>query len=157
LLASPRPHRTLPAVLGQDEAARMMAASASARADPKRETTRDAALVLRDCLIASCSTPPESAWPNWSVSTPRDLDRRQRLLRVLGKGSKERSVPYGIPADRALQAWLDHGRPVLRTETAGPRSCWAHAAPASTRALCAESCTDWRGGAGRARPGPARA
>jgi integrase/recombinase XerC len=48
-----------------------------------------------------------------------DLDRRQRLLRVLGKGSKERSVPFGIPADRALQAWLDLGRPGLQTGDSG--------------------------------------
>src|SRR3712207_9018571 len=42
-----------------------------------------------------------------------DVDRGRRLLRVLGKGSKERSVPYGLPAEQALDAWLIRGRPAL--------------------------------------------
>lgn len=35
-----------------------------------------------------------------------DLDRKQRLVRVLGKGSKERVVPFGAPALAALDRWL---------------------------------------------------
>jgi integrase/recombinase XerC len=49
-----------------------------------------------------------------------DVDRGRRLLRVLGKGSKERSVPYGLPADHALDAWLTRGRPALATPGSGP-------------------------------------
>ena len=47
----------------------------------------------------------------------RDVDRERRALTVLGKGGKERTVPLGVPALRALDAWL-HRRP----EVAGPRS-----------------------------------
>ena len=47
-----------------------------------------------------------------------DVDRARRVVRVFGKGAKERSVPYGAPADAALEAWLRHGRSAL----AGPRS-----------------------------------
>jgi integrase/recombinase XerD len=43
----------------------------------------------------------------------RDVDREDGLLRVLGKGSKERVVPVGRSARRALDAYLDHGRPEL--------------------------------------------
>ena len=32
-----------------------------------------------------------------------DVDRRRRVLRVLGKGAKERTVPYGLPADLVLE------------------------------------------------------
>lgn len=39
-----------------------------------------------------------------------DIDRHERLARVFGKGSKERIVPFGRPAARALEAWLDDGR-----------------------------------------------
>jgi integrase/recombinase XerC len=46
------------------------------------------------------------------------LDVGRRTIRVLGKGSKERVVPVGIPAVRAVRAWLAAGRAVL----AGPRS-----------------------------------
>lgn len=49
-----------------------------------------------------------------------DIDRTGRLLRVLGKGAKERVVPYGVPAGRALDAWLTRGRPALATLTSGP-------------------------------------
>jgi len=34
-------------------------------------------------------------------------------LRVIGKGNKERIVPIGIPAIRALENWISHGRPQL--------------------------------------------
>jgi integrase/recombinase XerC len=40
-----------------------------------------------------------------------DVDTARRVVRVLGKGRKERVVPYGVPAQRALDAWLTSGRP----------------------------------------------
>ncbi|MFF2632132.1 tyrosine recombinase XerC [Microbacterium sp. NPDC058021] len=42
-----------------------------------------------------------------------DLDRQAATVRVLGKGSRERVVPYGLPAARALDAYLVRGRPAL--------------------------------------------
>ncbi|MCL6448840.1 MAG: tyrosine recombinase XerC [Armatimonadetes bacterium] len=42
-----------------------------------------------------------------------DLDLQGRLIRLLGKGKKERLAPIGIPARDALQNYLDKGRPVL--------------------------------------------
>lgn len=42
-----------------------------------------------------------------------DLDRVDRLVRVRGKGDRERLVPYGGAADEALDAWLVRGRPAL--------------------------------------------
>jgi integrase/recombinase XerC len=38
---------------------------------------------------------------------------------VFGKGRKERSVPYGTPAGRAVARWLASGRPALRVEGSG--------------------------------------
>jgi integrase/recombinase XerC len=38
---------------------------------------------------------------------------------VVGKGNKQRTVPYGLAAERALQAWLRDGRPVLAGEHSG--------------------------------------
>jgi integrase/recombinase XerC len=49
-----------------------------------------------------------------------DLDQERLTLRVLGKGSKERVVPFGIPALRALRNYLGSGRPALATERSGP-------------------------------------
>jgi integrase/recombinase XerC len=48
-----------------------------------------------------------------------DVDRHRRVLRVLGKGSKERTVPFGLPADEAIGAWLDPGRARLVTAASG--------------------------------------
>ena len=48
-----------------------------------------------------------------------DVDRHRRVLRVLGKGSKERTVPFGVPADAAIGAWLDHGRAWLTIPDSG--------------------------------------
>lgn len=42
-----------------------------------------------------------------------DLDRERLTVRVLGKGGKERVVPFGTPARDALEAWLERGRPAL--------------------------------------------
>ncbi|MDD9206178.1 tyrosine-type recombinase/integrase, partial [Georgenia sp. 10Sc9-8] len=47
-----------------------------------------------------------------------DLDLGERTVRVLGKGAKERVVPFGAPAARAVEAWSAHGRPAL----VGPRT-----------------------------------
>jgi len=42
-----------------------------------------------------------------------DLDIDEGLARVFGKGSKERVVPFGGPARRAVADWLAHGRPAF--------------------------------------------
>ncbi|OZG52712.1 tyrosine recombinase XerC [Pseudoscardovia suis] len=42
-----------------------------------------------------------------------DIDFSQRTMRVTGKGNKTRVVPFGAPAARALQEWLDTGRPLI--------------------------------------------
>jgi integrase/recombinase XerC len=49
-----------------------------------------------------------------------DVDRHRRVVRVIGKGDKERSVPFGAPAERALDAWLRRGRPALARAGSGP-------------------------------------
>ncbi|WP_433791779.1 tyrosine recombinase XerC [Actinoplanes sp. CA-252034] len=42
-----------------------------------------------------------------------DVDHARQVVRVFGKGAKERAVPFGHPARRALDAWLRLGRPAL--------------------------------------------
>ncbi|BDR54825.1 tyrosine recombinase XerC [Bombiscardovia apis] len=42
-----------------------------------------------------------------------DLTMSERTVRVMGKGSKERVVPFGLPACKAIEVWLSQGRPVL--------------------------------------------
>ena len=45
-----------------------------------------------------------------------DVSMGERTLRVVGKGNKERVVPFGRPAEIALTNYLDRGRPLLVTE-----------------------------------------
>lgn len=45
-----------------------------------------------------------------------DLDRPEQLVRVRGKGGKDRVVPYGRAAAETIDAWLVRGRPLLRPD-----------------------------------------
>lgn len=49
-----------------------------------------------------------------------DLDHGRRTVRVLGKGNKERTVPYGVPAAHALNDWISRGRHRWVTSDSGP-------------------------------------
>jgi integrase/recombinase XerC len=52
-----------------------------------------------------------------------DVDFSNRTIKVTGKGNKQRVVPFGLPAQRALETWLEQGRPVLaRTATDAAKS-----------------------------------
>ncbi len=48
-----------------------------------------------------------------------DVDQSRRTVRVLGKGGKERVVPVGIPAERAVGRWRTAGRAVLARGSSG--------------------------------------
>jgi integrase/recombinase XerC len=49
-----------------------------------------------------------------------DLDEGRNTVRVLGKGGRERTVPVGLPAVRAVAAWKRAGRPALAHPGSGP-------------------------------------
>ena len=115
-LSSPRPHRTLPAVLGHDEAVALMTGS---QAGAMNERPTDEALELRDRLIVELLYATGIRVSELVGLDVGDVDRRRRVLRVLGKGAKERTVPYGLPADVALESWLVCGRPRLARSDSG--------------------------------------
>jgi len=48
-----------------------------------------------------------------------DVDMGRRTIRVLGKGAKERVVPFGVPAGREVARWREAGRPELVRPTSG--------------------------------------
>ncbi|GAA1340651.1 tyrosine recombinase XerC [Arthrobacter roseus] len=48
-----------------------------------------------------------------------DVDHDRRMVKVLGKGNKERFVPYGVPAGTAVDDWLRRGRPAIANEHSG--------------------------------------
>ncbi|MGI9093760.1 MAG: tyrosine recombinase XerC [Mycobacteriales bacterium] len=108
-LASPKPHRDLPAVLGVDQA-RLVVESID----------DDSPAGLRDRLILELLYGTAVRVGELVGLDIDDVDRHRRVVRVLGKGNKERSVPYGVPAEAALGDWLAGGRPTLATPGSGP-------------------------------------
>jgi integrase/recombinase XerC len=109
-LASPKVRRALPGVLTEDQAASLMAVP-----DPEAGPVglRDRAVL--EVLYATGLRVGELV----SLDID-DLDRSRRLVRAVGKGNKERSVPLGQPAVEAVDAWLARGRPALAGENSGP-------------------------------------
>ncbi|MCV7153698.1 tyrosine-type recombinase/integrase, partial [Mycolicibacterium pyrenivorans] len=111
-LQVPKARRTLPAVLRQDQAADAMEAAKSGaqQGDP---------LALRDRLIVEMLYATGIRVSELCGLDVDDIDTSRRVLRVLGKGNKQRTVPYGEPARVALSAWLTEGRPALVTAASG--------------------------------------
>jgi integrase/recombinase XerC len=117
-LASPRAHRTLPDVLGTEQARAVMEQVGGTPAED--ESPEAAALRLRNALVLELLYASGVRVGELVGLDVDDVDRGRRLLRVLGKGRKERSVPFGAPAAAAVDAWLTRGRPVLATAGSGP-------------------------------------
>jgi integrase/recombinase XerC len=112
-LQVPKAHRTLPSVLRQDQALAAMTAAKSGaqQGDP---------LALRDRLIVEMLYATGIRVSELCGLDLDDVDNRYRLIRVLGKGNKQRTAPFGVPAAEALLAWLADGRPALVTAESGP-------------------------------------
>lgn len=111
-LQMPKARRTLPAVLRQDQAVDAMEAakSGAAEGDP---------LALRDRLIVELLYATGIRVSELCGLDIDDLDVHRRVLRVLGKGNKQRTAPFGEPAEDALHRWLADGRPALATSNSG--------------------------------------
>ena len=116
-LASPRAHRTLPDVLTADQA---RAVAEVPRPVAEDASPAEAAAALRDALAVDLLYASGIRVAELVGLDIDDVDHGRRLLRVLGKGRKERSVPFGVPAERALGRWLADGRPLLAREGSGP-------------------------------------
>ncbi len=113
LLATPRTGRTLPGVLRRDEADALLHVAGLAADDDNPTGVRD--LAVLELLYASGIRVGELCGLDLD-----DVDRARRVVRVLGKGAKERTVPVGLPALRAVERWLAAGRPRLLGPGSGP-------------------------------------
>ena len=90
-LGSPKARRTLPPVLRTDEASDLIRAAAGLADDGSPTGLRDVAML--ELLYATGIRVGELV----SLDVD-DVDRERNLVRVMGKGRKERSVPFGLPA-----------------------------------------------------------
>lgn len=123
-LVAPRPDRRLPSVLTTEQARRML----------DSPVVRDSAVAEQvgtpagDQQDGPEAAPPEDLTARAAAARDRavlellyatavrvselvgldldDVDRHRRTIRVLGKGNKQRTVPFGAPADAALQDYL---------------------------------------------------
>lgn len=107
-LRSPRTGHSLPRVLTAAQMEQLFAVLEGRAASGETLAVRDLALV--ELLYASALRVGELAGLDAA-----DLDFGRLTVRVMGKGSKERVVPFGVPASRALHAYLDDARPLLDT------------------------------------------
>ncbi|WP_285240997.1 tyrosine recombinase XerC [Pseudarthrobacter sp. MEB009] len=112
-LKAPKRERSLPGVLQASQLDRLLAGLATAASDGGPLAVRDRAIV--ELLYAAGVRVGELAGLDVD-----DLDPDRRTLRVIGKGNKERTVPYGVPAAVAVDDWLRRGRPLVATGTSGP-------------------------------------
>ena len=99
-LATPKAGRDLPAVLRAEQATDLVLA-------PGEEA---APVVLRDRAVLELLYATGIRVSELCGLDRADVDAGRRVVRVLGKGDKERSVPYGLPAQEALEDWLRLGR-----------------------------------------------
>lgn len=122
-LRSPKKEGRLPQVLQASQIERLLQEVKTPKSRPSTKggeedqlpTERDAAIAVRnqvigEILYASGLRISELV----SLDLP-DVDFERRTLTVVGKGNKERVVPFGLPAQRALELWLAQARPVLAT------------------------------------------
>ncbi len=108
---------TAPSARGQRAAAGDPAARAAVAADGP--DPREGALMVRDLAVVELLYASGIRVSELCGLDLGDLDRERRTIRVMGKGGKERVVPVGLPAERAVQRWIRHGRPVLLAAGSG--------------------------------------
>lgn len=144
-LKTPKIPSTLPAVLSESQAETLMDsvdASASSVPDagssssamtgehsepkdtsPAAASPRQHVIALRDAAIMELLYATGIRVSELAGLDLNDIDFSARTIRVTGKGNKQRVVPFGAPAAKALSQWLDEGRPWIlehagRSETA---------------------------------------
>lgn len=113
-LRAPRPDRSLPRVLTRQQIDSLLASLAARAGDGDPLALRDLAIV--ELLYASALRVSELVGLDID-----DLDLGRLTARVMGKGSKQRVVPFGVPAQDALVDYLQNARPALvGAGSAGP-------------------------------------
>ncbi|MGA9715086.1 MAG: tyrosine recombinase XerC [Aeromicrobium sp.] len=112
LLASPKAHRDLPEALSVAEVRALLDATTEALAT-------DGSVGLRDLAILEVLYATGIRVGELVAMDLDDVDRARRVVRVFGKGRKERMVPFGAPAADAIDLWVERGRLDLVVDGSG--------------------------------------
>jgi integrase/recombinase XerC len=112
-LATPKSHRTLPEVLEIGQAQTAMDSMATRAGEENTPLSiRDAAIL--ELLYATGARVAELCGLDLG-----DIDYNRHTIRVLGKGNKERTIPMGKHAVKALEHWVEDGRDSLLKPDSG--------------------------------------
>ena len=112
-LGTPQAGTVLPDVMDAGQAGAVLEAAGSGASEDDPVALRD--LAVLELLYATGVRVAELCGLDVD-----DVDESSRTLRVLGKGGRERTVVFGVPAARALRRWRDTGRPALATPASPP-------------------------------------
>ena len=113
-LISPKVNKTLPKVLGQKQATALMQTAAILE-----DEENSMALRMRDHAILEVLYSSGIRVGELTGLDIKDLDFTRCTMRVIGKGNKERVVPFGQPAKDALRSYLDKSRLEFINEKSG--------------------------------------
>ena len=113
-LISPKVNKTLPKVLGQKQATALMQTAAILE-----DEENSMALRMRDHAILEVLYSSGIRVGELTGLDIKDLDFSRCTMRVIGKGNKERVVPFGQPAKDALRSYLDKSRLEFINEKSG--------------------------------------
>ena len=109
-LRAPKLERTLPKVASEKSLSEVFSKLSEQATADNPSAIRD--LCAFELLYATGMRVSELAGLNQS-----DIDHSRRLLRVTGKGNKQRMLPYGVAAEKALSDYLRLSRPKLVVAT----------------------------------------
>lgn len=130
-LHTPKPDNSLPTILSETEAVKLLdvARERAFKQDTKETQNKNVAqgsqpqsgtreyrpnpVGLRDWALLEMLYATGVRVSELTGLKLRDINSSEGCIRVLGKGNKERIVPYGIPARVALEEYLEWGRCAL--------------------------------------------
>ena len=112
-LATPKGQRTLPEILNVNDAQQAMESMAV------RAGEEETPIALRDVAMLELLYATGARVGELCGLDIDDIDYNRNTLRVLGKGNKERTIPVGKPAIKALQVWLAVGRQEVMNSQSG--------------------------------------
>lgn len=111
-LRSPKTSRTLPKVVSKEALKEVFEKLEPLAINDKPAAIQD--LLIIELLYGSGIRVSELVGLNLE-----DLDFGRKVLRVTGKGDKQRIVPFSSPAGKVLEQWLKYGRPQFENEVSG--------------------------------------
>lgn len=132
-LMTPKLPKVLPEVLTEHEAKDLMdqvdddatdaveAIDAIDAGDVQGRHSTQSCLAIRDAAILELLYATGMRVAELTGMNVQDIDFSQRTVRITGKGNKQRVVPFGNPAARALQAWLEGPRSQILKKASSAR------------------------------------